>query len=997
MKIIPFSLWLALAGMFSLSCVTGAKADDGTLPFALDLKPFYNYPFVTASGTNRPYHEMFGRQVIDGLPFELDGKLLMDGRNDNGKPVVSGIKIGREFAELHLVHTAQWHEYHGCPIATIRLHYADGASHDFALRYDDQVMANRLLTEEKEILTDPDSKLVWRGPGPNKGESRLVKTILQNPFPNKRVDTMEVVSTHSRASYVLVAATVAARDSGRPVTSPVPLNQPEWSFDGVLTVHVVNDATGTPLAGADVYPHMDVDDFGVVADPILTASNGVALVKYPVSRTSYVGVTVTVKGLQQHSETWQRGNIPEEMTCRLGVAPTISGVVRGPDGKPAAGVTVQFVGRFGSREEAIQTDPAGKFELEWNRNQFPGQNDSTACVLVRDAEHNLAAAQDMDEDTTNVQLTLAPGLILTGRVEADGKPLASVGAQLVFWSGRSGMWLQGLARTNTPGRYEIPALPPGRKYGVIVSAPGYGQKQLFNLDISADPGRQELDPVELMPANLKIAGQVLDADDKPVASCSVQLNGDGQPSAQAHTDHDGRFTFAHVCEGSAQLFANGQGTFGNVSAEGGDTNVVLHLGQNYGSSPSAQSHKLKGLVTDPDGKPMPGVELAVFPNFNGGTHWIKSGPVGEYNLTWSLQPWQLQNGGGARLVARDDARSLATIEELSEDATNLDLKLKPALTLAGLVKNEADAPMPGAQIGFWIKAGNSYGQMDEQVKPADAQGRYEIKCLPADGQYMVYATAKGYGKSTQQVESDSETNRQELSPLVLKLADQIIAGQVLKDEDKPASGVNVNLSGEGQPDGQMTTDSKGRFHFQVCAGQIRLFAFLQSGGGFAQTTAEAGDTNIVITLTSQPGMARQAPSRHSLKGTPLPDLTAVNLAVGAAPAGKPVLVCLFDASQRPSRHVLHLLDQQAAALVQKNVAVLGVQAAIIADDVFNEWKTGNPVSFPVGRVTEKSDKAKWASSVTALPWLVLTDASHRVMAEGFSLDELDVQIQKLAN
>jgi len=30
-----------------------------------------------------------------------------------------------------------------------------------------------------------------------------------------------------------------------------------------------------------------------------------------------------------------------------------------------------------------------------------------------------------------------------------------------------------------------------------------------------------------------------------------------------------------------------------------------------------------------------------------------------------------------------------------------------------------------------------------------------------------------------------------------------------------------------------------------------------------------------------------------------------------------------------------------------------------------------------------------------LPWLILTDANHRVIAEGFSLDELDVQIKKL--
>jgi len=36
------------------------------------------------------------------------------------------------------------------------------------------------------------------------------------------------------------------------------------------------------------------------------------------------------------------------------------------------------------------------------------------------------------------------------------------------------------------------------------------------------------------------------------------------------------------------------------------------------------------------------------------------------------------------------------------------------------------------------------------------------------------------------------------------------------------------------------------------------------------------------------------------------------------------------------------------------------------------------------------------SSATSLPWLILADACHLVVAEGFSLDELDAQIQKLA-
>ena len=236
----------------------------------------------------------------------------------------------------------------------------------------------------------------------------------------------------------------------------------------------------------------------------------------------------------------------------------------------------------------------------------------------------------------------------------------------------------------------------------------------------------------------------------------------------------------------------------------------------------------------------------------------------------------------------------------------------------------------------------------------------------------------------------------ELAPFILKPADHVIAGKVLKDDDKPAAGVNVQLNGDDQPDGNATTDSEGRFHFQVCEGQIRLFTYSPDGGGSAQATVEAGDTNIVITLGSQSGSVRQTPHHASLKGSPLPDLATVNLTGSATPSGKPVLLCLFDVSQRPSRHVVHQLEEQATALRQQGVTVLGVQAAVASDETFNEWKNANPVSFPIGRVAEKSEKSKWATGVPALPWLILTDADHRVIAEGFAFDELDAQMKKLA-
>ena len=749
---------------------------------------------------------------------------------------------------------------------------------------------------------------------------------------------------------------------------------------GSLEVTVLGKNDRKPLAQVTVNAYKENFQSAARSD-----SNGIALLRLPPGDFQLTAANDNSRSENASSATVEAGRT-NRVEIEIAAPQKISGIVRQPDGQPAAGLLVKIVNGFEAKADA-----GGRFELEWNQRRF-GQNNATDCLLIRDVEHNLAVAQEIDEETGPLDLKLAPGLTLAGRAESDGKPVTNATAALIFWTGSIGMHLTGLSRgTNTPGMFEIPALPPGRKYGIVVSAPGYGQKSIYDVGASADAGRMELDPFELKLANLKLAGQVLDADDKPVAGANVNLNGEGQPNGNTRTDSEGRFRFDHVCEGLAQLSANGRNSYGNISAEGGDTNIVLRLGQNYSAGPGSTPHKLKGAVTDVDGKPAAGAQVAVFPS--GGSRWIKTGTNGVFNLTWTLQPWQLQSGN-ALLVVRDMARNLAAIEDLEEDATNLDVRLKPALTLSGLVKGADGSPLAGAQVGLWLKAGNSYDQLNEQLAGTDAQGRYEIKCLPPDAHYMVWANAKGHGRSQQQVEADTETNRVELAPFVLRVADKILSGQVVNQDDKPVSGVNVNLSGEDQPNGNMTTDSKGRFSFKVCEGQVRLYA--NSQNGFAQATVEAGDTNVVIQLSANGSVVRAAPRRASLKGKPLPDLAAVALAADTLPAGKPVLLCLFDAGQRPSRHIVHLLNEQNSALREKGIIVLCIQAAATSDETFNEWKSADPVAFPVGRVMEKSEKTKWASEVESLPWLILTDPEHRVSAEGFALDELDAKVKALA-
>jgi hypothetical protein len=89
------------------------------------------------------------------------------------------------------------------------------------------------------------------------------------------------------------------------------------------------------------------------------------------------------------------------------------------------------------------------------------------------------------------------------------------------------------------------------------------------------------------------------------------------------------------------------------------------------------------------------------------------------------------------------------------------------------------------------------------------------------------------------------------------------------------------------------------------------------------------------------------------------------------------------------------LNEQAATLRQQGVAILGVQTLVTSGEIFNEWRSENPVSFQVGRATENSPKTKWVMDAPSLPWLMLTDTQHRVASEGFTLEELDEELKKL--
>ena len=324
------ALWLfglALGGAALADPAASQRAVlDPALPYSIDLSPFY-VQTLQPDGTSSAWYQGFGGlKTIDGLPFHIDGKIMLYGkeyadRGDVYSYALTGIKIGHKFDELHLIHAGEWRDYFGCPVATLRLNYADGTMHDFTIRFDFQVNdRSRLLTEDEEIIADPETKVVWRGPAGPMGTSRLFKSVLHNPFPEKMVDTMDLLSARSGVAYVLFAATVAQANPKRKVTPPLPLI-PSRNFAGSLNVHVVDAATGAPIAGAKVYPAMVVGNFGLVADNALTGADGIALINYPKGDTKDLRIKIAAAGYAPNQDKWQTGwdgaSIPPDFTCQL--------------------------------------------------------------------------------------------------------------------------------------------------------------------------------------------------------------------------------------------------------------------------------------------------------------------------------------------------------------------------------------------------------------------------------------------------------------------------------------------------------------------------------------------------------------------------------------------------------------------------------------------------------------------------------------------------------
>jgi uncharacterized GH25 family protein len=700
---------------------------------------------------------------------------------------------------------------------------------------------------------------------------------------------------------------------------------------GVLEVAVSDAANSQPAPKANISVRDTANDrwLSATAD-----ANGVARLRLN-------------PGSYEFREAWKRGytydgqpeplqieeNAIRRLMAALKAMPKIRGVVRDPNGAAVAGARVRIQP---AALDEILSDAQGRFEITWDRNAW-GRENTTFCLVVRHPDRNLAAATELAEGTTTLDVALEPGAVITGRVtDPNGKGIA--GAQvrpMLFVSNWGSSIAPDPITTQSDGTFRVQAAPAGRRYFIEIAAGGYGRKRVPAEADDTTRRRLDVGRIALPVANLSISGVVVDPEDKPIADASVETYGEEQPERQqTRTDAEGRFALAGVCAGQitlqVQTGRSPKHLTANILTEGGAADLRIMLqegrspvrrmgGKSYEQILATAAKAIAGVAIDEKGSPVAGVSVQVCCHKT-----LRDG-----RSSWTYSDFR-------ELSATTDTQGRFAIE-LTEDG-EYNLRLSPDKFAAIIVY---DVPV---------------GQRDLRVTLARG-GTIAGRLLRVE---------KGRKVPIPHAEVKIEqTDRSAFSHLGF-------------DRDRTA-----------------TTDDEGRFHFEYLSTLQRedrvkpLFiprTWQISFGRTSQTIAfDKGDTIDDFEMVIRPDPATAPP----LTGGPLPGFEGVKIDLPPEQTrDKRVLVCFFDWEQRPSRGCVTQLAQLADSLAAKSVMIAAVSVSA-GTDALQAWAKENRIPFPTGTIDGDRDEVLATWSVKSLPWLILSDSGHSVTAEGFSLAELD--------
>lgn len=640
---------------------------------------------------------------------------------------------------------------------------------------------------------------------------------------------------------------------------------------------VISEQDGRPVPGALVWR---MDDVG-------------ASVRAGADGTFRIPITTEVAAETKFVSAGAAGFFPGQAATEGGQAATIglepklavAGVVVDEGGRPVAGaeITATFLPspRLLNRPSEAsagglaRSAGSGRFRLGFLGTGIAYQ------LRIRKPGFAPAAmelpAREAGQPAQDLRIVLRAGRTVFGLVlDGERRPVAGAAVTLQP-SPPTGLVARSWASRNPPerfegaagpaGRFEVASLPAGT-YDLTVRSPGFAPLTVPGLALPEEAGRTDLGTVVLSPG-ASVRGLVTDPKGNPVAGAEVRAKAAEQsasPSSPAFETRD---------PGAADAVTAQDGTFLLEDRAPGEPLdlTVRHPRYAQGSAPGVVAPtetpvrvvlqptvRVSGRVTDPDGKPVAGVNVSLSElqsvSFGGGqTSLLPAGPARRV-VTDEKGAFRVDDvpPGPIRIQAAAPRRQRAQVDGLEvkpgQDLASVEIVLLPGGTVEGRVLSPEGHPVPGAQVRLAEAGAENRSLLVRAL--ADGDGRYRLDGVPP-GPRTLEATAEGYRRGVREAEVTAGTGTVDFE-LERGLE---VSGRVVDDAGSPVGSADVALlvGNDARNARRAITGADGGFRLSgIEDGTYRLMArkdgYATDFRGQAVTVAGGSLTGLEIRLSS---------------------------------------------------------------------------------------------------------------------------------------------------
>jgi hypothetical protein len=254
--------------------------------------------------------------------------------------------------------------------------------------------------------------------------------------------------------------------------------------------------------------------------------------------------------------------------------------------------------------------------------------------------------------------------------------------------------------------------------------------------------------------------------------------------------------------------------------------------------------QVAGIVRDPTGNAVSRAKIQVLP-LTGRGRDLCAGDDGRFAVdSADVGPFF------CFIWVRHPQQNLTTIETVGNEATPLEITLRPPAKVSGCVLDSQGRPVAEARVQAQIDGSHLGRFATVATARTDKDGRYQIELTGTSINYAITAVAPGYGPTETLMPQDKLVQGMaKVEDLMLRAADRKIRGAVQDPRGRPLPGVIVFAESGGQGFlASAVTDEKGQFTMEHLTDDpaISLFATAPGYGWIGDRTIQPGEKEVFI-------------------------------------------------------------------------------------------------------------------------------------------------------